>query len=185
MFQNLLNSETKDFDLMVFEMLPLYECFLPLAEKLGVPIIATFSLRPWLFIDTEFGNPHSLLVPSCLSSFSHKLTSFAERLRNTLEEIYAHIMMIYFWNPSINKVYQQYFPNYHSPKKQLSLLFSNNHASIFPTPVAPNVIDVSGIHLKPIKPLPQVRHFVLQDNTALLSSSPILLIFSVMLPTGK
>lgn len=161
MFQNLLNSESKIFDVMFFEMLPLWECFIPLAEKHDVPVIATFSMRPWLSVDSEFGNPHPLVVPSPMSSFPQRMTSIG-RLYNALEEIYTSTLMMYLWQPLIKKVHQEYFPNYNLQRNQLPLLFTNNHASIFSRATAPNVVDIPGIHLKPIKPLPQVRYLLLK-----------------------
>lgn len=155
MFQDLLHSKTKQFDVIFIEMLPFYECFLPLAEKLGVPIIATFSMRPWINIDTVVGNPHPLVIPNFLSPFPQKMV-FAERLINAWLDIYFTILVTHLWNPLIVEYYQQYFPNYNLKRNRLSLLFTNNHASIFSMPKAPNVIEIPGIHLKPVQPLPQV-----------------------------
>lgn len=148
---------------MFLELLPLWECFLPLAEKLGVPIIATFSMRSWLIVDWEFGNPHPLVVPSPMSPLPQRMTSIG-RLYNAVEEIYTSALMMYHWQPLVKKVHRKYFPNFNLRGNQLSLLFNNNHDSIFSRPTAPNVVDIPGIHLKPIKPLPQVGYPMLRND---------------------
>ena len=145
---------------MFFEVMPLYECFLPLAEKLGVPIIATFSMRTSPRVDNEFGNPVSIAIPGPQSSMPLR-SSFFGRIQNALEEIHMHIRTAQIWSPMIEKINQKYFPSYNLRRDQISLLFTNNHASIFSKATARNVIDIPGIHLKPVKPLPQVRYLQL------------------------
>lgn len=40
----------------------------------------------------------------------------------------------------------------------ISLLLVNTHYTMgYPRPFLPNIIEVAGMHMKPTKPLPQVR----------------------------
>lgn len=151
-------SSTKQFDVVFIQMLPMYECYLPIAKALRVPVIATLSFRPWADVDREFGNPHPYVYPHITMHVNQTRMTFWERCRN----VYNHLVMSFVYGflnqHAARAIYDQFQLDYDlTTDKRLSLLFSNNHPSIFPKAIAPNVIEIGGVHIKPSQPLPSVK----------------------------
>lgn len=153
-----MNSNEKHYDVMFTELIFMFPCFLPLAEKLNIPVIGTVTLRSWKFVDAVMGNPNNpAVVPGELSSFSDKMT-FLERLENFVKALYLDFIHNYAIPKKLNEIYNQFYTPDLLNKKQISLVFTNNHFTLLPRPMAPNIIDVGGIHVKPAKPLPEVSN---------------------------
>lgn len=134
----------------------MYKCYLPIAQKLGVPIIGTVTLRSSKMADAAIGFPDNpATIPHELSDSKLTMT-FIQRLRN----VWAHLIMDYFTYyvipTKVNQFYQKYFPDFKFQDEQISMVFYNFHASILPRPTIPNAVEVGGIHIQPAKPLPQV-----------------------------
>jgi len=91
-----------------------------------------------------------------------------ERFINTLAGIYWRIGQEFYNIPRQEAVMKEFF-NFTEPPPPLtellrktSLLLVNNHFSLnYPKPLMPNVIEVGGMHLRPPKELPEVRHAIL------------------------
>lgn len=141
---------------MFTEVLYMSECYLAVAKRLNIPIIATtacdLTSKYWAFLGYSF-NPS--IVPHRLSVHASKMT-FVERLKNTFEIMYIGFIEDQIIRPSVGKIYQNYYPDIDPFDLQLSLVFYNNYGSIFPRPTAPSIIQIGGIHLKPQQPLPKV-----------------------------
>lgn len=132
-----------------------YECFLPVADILNIPVIGTIPMRSWRNIEWIVGNPYNPAVtPHDISYQSHKMT-YIQRMKNSWD----CVVDIWFYNnvitPKVNKFYGNYFPTVTSRKK-LSLLFVNGHSALNPRPLIPTVINIGGIHVSLEKPLPEV-----------------------------
>jgi len=135
----------------------MYECYLPIAKKLNIPIIGTFSFHEYAIVDESIGNPHPLVLP-LVFHYSPKKMTFLQRLENA----YCHLRLkvYYTWEvmPQIKKFYEQHYPSFNlETDGDVSLLFINNHPSFFSRPMVPSLIEVGGIHIPPPKPLPQVK----------------------------
>lgn len=53
-------------------------------------------------------------------------------------------------------------------ERATNLALINSHPSFdYPQPLAPNVIDVAGLHIKEVKPVPKVSHNALNDRFGL------------------
>lgn len=156
--QKILNSPKKLFDVLIVDLvLYTFECFLPIAEKLNIPVIGTVCTKSWRNTESIMGNPYNpAVVPFDLSYYSNKMT-FVQRLRNTIDyllDVAFHKYVIY---PKLEMLYQKYFPNTTvAGRKKPSLLFLNSNPVLTPRPLVPNVINVGGIHMQPVKPLPDV-----------------------------
>lgn len=151
-----MHSKEKHFDVMFTELLSFYPCFLPLAEKLNIPVIGTITLRSWKHADSAVGNPYNpAVIPTELSYFSDQMT-FMQRLKNFGESLYLDFQYNFVIPRILDKIYNQFYTPDLLYKKQISLIFANNHYTLLPRLSVPNIINVGGVHVKPAKPLPQV-----------------------------
>ncbi len=141
---------------MFVEMVTLYECYLPVAQKFAIPVIGTLSLRARLMVDYEQGNPHPLVIPFLFRPHPVRM-SFYQRIQNFFDEMQFEFIRQFKVIPKLQKFYQIHFPGYDlSKNKEISFLFTNQHSSIFPTATAPITAEIGGIHVKPSNPLPPV-----------------------------
>ncbi len=143
---------------MFIHVLTTHECFLPLAEKLNIPVIATGTWPLFRRSDFSIGaqtNPS--VVPLDFGEFSDQMTFF-QRLKNAWEFLAIEYHYYFDVAPHLNQIYDKFYPQNLVRKKKFSLLFTNHHPSIMPRESLPTVIDIGGIHVNPVKPLPQVFH---------------------------
>ncbi len=156
-FKDLLRSPEKKFDVLFVQLLPMYECYLPIAHELRIPVIGTFSARPWAEVEVELGNPHPIIYPFIFSSFATKMTLY-QRLVNAVDHVTMQYIYKFVLPSMLQQFFQKHFPAYDlRASKEISLLFTNNHPVLFPKPVVPNEIEIGGVHLKPPKSLPEVN----------------------------
>lgn len=158
--QDLLSSTSTKFDIMFVHMLPMYECYLPIAKKYEIPVIGTIAFRQFMSIDQAIGNPHHLTLPFT-SSANPKVMTFFQRLQNTCYHLLIKAFFDFEISAALEGFFEQYYPTFvkNDVEDRISLLFSNNHPSILSKPLAPNVIEIGGIHIAKSKPLPEVRKF--------------------------
>lgn len=148
------------YDILFVELMPGYECFLPLAEKFKIPVIGTFSFRPWIPIVDVIGESHPLVTQSFWLPLPRKL-GFFQRLQKVYLDLYTSLLIKYIWEPSLTEFYEAYFPSFNLQRhRAISVLFCSNYAGLFPTQLIPKVVEVAGIHMTPGKPLPQVSSCV-------------------------
>lgn len=148
------------YDIVFLELTLGYEYYLPLAEKFGIPVIGTISFRPSVHSDDVFGDSHPLAVPSMFLPLPRKM-GFFQRLWNVFDNLHTSLLIKYFLEPSLANFYEEYFPDFNVQfNRNISLLFCNNHVSLFSTPLTPKVVEVAGIHLVPVKPLPEVSNIM-------------------------
>lgn len=146
---------------MFTELILTTECYLPIAQRQNIPIIATLLFELRYMYQARLGNPyHPSVIPHALSTYGSKMT-FVQRLRNTIETMYLDFLVTVLIKSYIEKFYQKYYPNDDPWVEKLSLLFLNSHSSISPFPNVPGIIEIGGVHLKAPQPLPQVstKHF--------------------------
>ncbi|KAK7574042.1 hypothetical protein V9T40_011233 [Parthenolecanium corni] len=147
---------TGNFDIMFVEMLPLFQCFLPLAKKSGIPVIGTMSLCSFMGPDLILGNPRNPSILPAMSSVVHTEMSFYERIENVIEEV--KMKVFYFIEKQFKeKLFKELSSNQDLFNYAISLLFVNNHESILPTAQMPNTINIGGIQVKSalLQPLPE------------------------------
>lgn len=136
----------------------MYECYLPIAEVLDVPIIITSAFRWFQYADLAVGNPRN---PSSLPfefTFTPKKMSFFNRLENTFNQVALHGFYYFIERPMLNRFYATHFPNFDLGKsRKVSAVFFNSHPSIFSRPLVPNAFEIAGVHISPeSNPLPLV-----------------------------
>lgn len=137
----------------------MFECFLPIADQLHVPVIGTISTRSWRYTEWIMGNPYNpAVIPFELSYNPVKMTFF-QRMNNLWDCFVDHLYVNYVIYPKVEEFYRQWFPETPvSGRKKPSLLFVNGQTVLNSRPLLPTVINVGGIHVKQEKPLPKVRH---------------------------
>lgn len=159
-FQRLI-SRNISFDLIIFEMFT-DNVFLTFSKKQwNVPMIGFTSCYPFPFVFEHFGvyeNPS--YMPSYYGGFSREM-NFYERLLNT----WFQLQMVYFFKfrqePRTEEIFKNISEEYKFSKtrvsRDVSLLFSHSHFSLLRSvPLPPQVVEVGGIHIQPLKPVPQV-----------------------------
>lgn len=155
---------------MFVHMLPMYQCYLPIAKKFDIPVIGTITFRQFMSIDEAVGNPHHLTLPftSCANP---KVMTFFQRLKNTAYHLIVKAFYDFEIKAAVGEFLKQYYPSSGIDfDHNISLLFSNNHPSILAKPLAPNVIEVGGIHISRSNPLPEVsilRHSLFSKESFL------------------
>ncbi|XP_055841744.1 UDP-glycosyltransferase UGT5-like [Episyrphus balteatus] len=149
------------------------EFLLGVAAHFKCPVIMSFTVRPFPYVNKLMGNPLELsYVPSLVGGGKQPM-GFFDRLKNFLfivffengiEEIYGQ------WRQSV--LYRENFPSekypsYENMKKNVSLVFINHHFSQSPIrPDVPTMIEIGGIQIKDTpSPLPQDLKSILDNAT--------------------
>ncbi|XP_065225367.1 UDP-glucosyltransferase 2-like [Planococcus citri] len=164
--QKILKSNERLYDVVFVEIGFVYKCFLPIADKMKVPVIGTIAIRTWLFGDYATSNPnHPAYIPHELTVQNWKLNHVFGRIIN----VWNHIAVAWYKNFVVPPLIEKCLQNHADKLEHLGkyehmepdLIFYNNHESILPKPSNPNIINIAGIHVKDSKPLPKhIQKFI-------------------------
>lgn len=141
---------------MIIQLLMMYECYLPLAQKLDIPVVGIAAARTWRLADLAVGNPFNPAVLRHEYSEYSPSWTFIDRLRNVFTTLQMDIFHYLSIQPAVDRIYRQYYGLDFKIEKKISSMFINNHASFVSRPSVPNVIDVGGIHVNPANTLSAV-----------------------------
>lgn len=155
--KQLINS-TEEFDLVINDLF-INDVFAAFANKFNAPLISMVSsvLLPWA--NYRVANPDNpAYIPNFFSPYSNNMC-FKERLLNTINYILTNIASIFYLRKS-DIIVKQHFGNDYPPLedilKNTSLLMVNSFPVLTGArPTVPQVVQIGGIHLKPVKRLPQ------------------------------
>lgn len=152
---------TQKFDLVLIEIAAT-KCFVPLAFAFEAPVIGVVAGAVSFYDFDGFignaGNPS--YVPAMMSGLSPKM-NFFQRFSNTYYFCLHWLFRVYYTVKG-NGVAQRYVtdtPTIGQLFNNVSLIFYNSHFTFLPQSLAPNTIEIAGIHMKKPKPLPLVRDF--------------------------
>lgn len=136
----------------------MYECYLPLAEKLKIPVIGTSSLASIPAVDSAVVNPRHIAVDPFETALLGRQMTFLERLKNSYYYAIDFYVDKFVMKPKMNNFLAKYYQKIDTNEKKISLIFANSHPSLFPKPVVPSIVNVGGIHLgmTTTQPLPIV-----------------------------
>ncbi|XP_046751365.1 uncharacterized protein LOC124414461 [Diprion similis] len=165
------NSGLK-FDLLMIEML-YWPAILPLAERLGVPVVGVASFGLPIHLQYGIGNP---IMPSHPAHWDSKIKVFGksslwERLQNFVD---AWRFVHYYRTDYLSRqqaIAREYFgsdvPDVADIEKNVSVIFVNQQAPIsFVRPNIPKIIDIGGFHIsETVKPLSKNLRKILNDAT--------------------
>lgn len=157
-----LPQNLPNFDVMFVELMPMNQCFIPLARKIGIPVIGTLSFRSFLNVDKAVGHVRNPSVLPAELFYVNVKMSFYERLINLVNEITQMIGYL-LEKRKAEKLFDDLFPKKESQNLDIALVFINNHASLQFTASAPNVVNIGGLLVKSAKlnSLPEVSPYTL------------------------
>nr|WHM27969.1 UDP-glycosyltransferase family 469 member A1 [Frankliniella occidentalis] len=149
------------FDLVIAELFFFQEAFITLGHHFKAPVVAINPFGASQFINELSGNPvNPSWVPSPFLGFSDRM-SFIQRAINAFLHVGTHLSYFYYNLPLQEEIAKQYFPDVPHVEEllraNLALTLINNHFTlVYPTPMAPNVIEIGGIHIPQKRnPLPK------------------------------
>ncbi|XP_028130309.1 UDP-glycosyltransferase UGT5-like isoform X2 [Diabrotica virgifera virgifera] len=166
-FQSLLKT-TEKFDAILLEDFNT-DCYMRAASKFKVPIIAMSSsgILPWSW--SRYGSPiNPSISPNIMLPLTDKMT-FLERVENTIVTVVDNLIFKYHRREKDRQVVKRNLSdvsedleNYDS---YVSLMLANVHYTLTsPRQLAPNVIEVGGLHIKNPKPLPMDLKKWIEDS---------------------
>lgn len=155
--QDALNSEEKLYDVMLIDLIIAYRCYMYVAQKLNIPVIGTVTPITSTFVEFDMNylnNP--AVIRFEFFNFPLKMTFF-QRVKN----VWSRLMIYYFYYyrvpAQLNQFVREHFPRMNSSSQNdISLIFHNSHASIFPRQGVQNVVEIGGVHITPANLIPQV-----------------------------
>ncbi|XP_044267725.1 UDP-glycosyltransferase UGT5-like isoform X1 [Tribolium madens] len=155
--QGLINSDEK-FDVVIVEQFN-NEAHKAFASHFKAPLILFSTIGASSWVNPLVGNSQPLAyVPEPLLSYSSEMT-FNQRLINTIMYSIQQLCFHWYLVPQQNKLVKKYFPSNLELDDVLynaSIVLLNSHPSLNqPVPYVPNMIDVGGFHVQPVKKLPK------------------------------
>ncbi|KAK3927004.1 UDP-glycosyltransferase UGT5 [Frankliniella fusca] len=165
-----LNKPGQKYDLVIAELFFFQEAFVGLGHQFNVPVVAINPFGASQFINEHAGNPvNPAWVPSPFLGFSDRMTFF-ERAINTLFHVVTDLSYTFINLPKQQEIVDRYWPG--APpvddmlRSNLALTVINNHFTlVYPMPMAPNVVEIGGIHI------PQKRNPLPKDLQEFLDSA--------------
>ena len=129
-----------------------------------VAIPVTMINTNFNFFETfKVGNPLPLsYIPDFNLGYTSRMT-FWQRLENTIYGLADEINHRFFYIPMQDKIMRKFFgddlPPLDEMVKNTSLVLVNHHYSLgYPRPNLPNMVEVGGFHINPVKRLPDVSN---------------------------
>jgi hypothetical protein len=118
------------------ELFLMFECYLPIAEKLDIPVIGTVATRTWKPADYAARIPSNLAsIPLEMIDLSAPKMTFFERFKNVAYNMIVAYNYLYVAGNRIEGFYKQHFGEKSSYQKKISLVFSNSHPALLPRPL--------------------------------------------------
>jgi len=154
-----LLKSSSEFDLLITEHFN-HELSLAFAFKFHIPFIlmSSCNLLPWN--EHVVGQPYSLAIkPVTLTNFSPKM-AFSDRVMNVISNFIQILSYTYVIRKRDEEIIKKNL-NMDVSLDQLvlnaSLIFVNTHFTMFePKPFVSSIVEIGGIHIKPIQDLPVV-----------------------------
>ncbi|KAK5648765.1 hypothetical protein RI129_003657 [Pyrocoelia pectoralis] len=147
------------FDLIIIDI-TIEQCLYPLIERFkNPPVVAVtpFLLPPVL--SHLFGNPlQAAYMPYYNTKHTDRM-SFLERITNFFLIHFEILYRKYIGIPAESKLAKKHFgeniQSFDEVEKNISILISNYDPILsFPLALPPNIIPAGGLHIEPVKPLP-------------------------------
>ncbi|XP_046661719.1 UDP-glucosyltransferase 2-like [Homalodisca vitripennis] len=186
--ERVLKLLEEKFDLVILEIFAA-DCFTYYPYKMKVPFINFISstVLPWATERTGLPDNPSY-IPNYFVSYRPDMTFF-QRTFNTVSLYFMKIFYKYesefsAWRIA-EDVFDEKLPPMDEINRQTSLIFVNSHFTLSQSrPFTPNVIEVGGIHIKDVQPLPKdIKDFLDGANEGvILMSFGSLVLFSSLPP---
>lgn len=157
--RELYNQSEDAYDLIVTETCNT-DLYLALIERFRAPFIAWTTSPMFVWSADRMGaSSHPAYIPVLMTPYGIKM-DFVERIYNTLLRSMAFYKYYTDSLISSQEIASKHYES-SSPLIELvlrtSFLFVDTHYAVWGNrPLPPNVIEVGGLHIKPIKPLKEV-----------------------------
>lgn len=159
--RQLLEGDNK-FDIALLEHFS-SDCSLAVVKKYNCSVVRLHSTMLFPWTGTRHGYPSNpSYIPNTQLWFSDRMTFF-ERLENTvvttIQSLYFNNIVLYRNNELVGHYFGKEAKTLFQDIYRDSLLLVNSHYSLtFPRPMLPNIIEIGGVHLKNLNPLPPVSY---------------------------
>jgi len=150
----------EQFDLVLTEHFLSESVSAGFAHRFKAPLALISPFQPNLWMNFPVGNPEPpSYIPDTFLVLTDRMT-FTERLTNTVFTWINELFYKCLYLPAQDRLMRKYFGDDLPPLKNIikntSLILVNHHFSLaFPRPYVPNMVEVAGMHIKPLKPLPK------------------------------
>ena len=151
---------SQKFDVVITEIFGA-DCDAVFSYLLQAPLISVIASANLPWASERVGNPENPAYDThVLISYTEQLT-FAQRLINFAFHLYTSFTMRYY-NAVTTALNRDHFgshvPSVEKVLQNTSLIFVNSHFTVdTPRAFVPNTVEIGGIHLPPVKPLPKVN----------------------------
>lgn len=157
--QKMIHNDSEQFDLVMVEWL--HPAMATLSAKFKCPLVGVSSLELLDVLSMDIGNPiHPVMNPNFFLPFIKEL-SLWDRITSIDFSIWLRLHFeneVYPFSDQLAKKYiGENIPPIKEIARNLSMMFiSSNKLFCKPRANIPTIIEFSGIHVKPPKPLPKV-----------------------------
>ena len=169
--QNLMNRSDIEFDLVISNQF-FHDSCLMFAHMYNAPILTVGTYGYSDFMDRAMGflTPWPF-VPHYILTYNDDM-NFMERFYSVSLSVVDMIFRNYYYMPVQEALAKKHFgklthikkplPSVAALEKSISVMLINDHRSISPPrPLMPGLIDIGGMHIKPVKPLPaDIKKFI-------------------------
>lgn len=154
--------QARPYELVITELLA-SRCDLYLAAHLGVPHVAVVSSQMLTWYQHLFDSPAIPSYVATLHTPHPTPRTFLQRLWNTVDYVTITAYARYS-DAGATAMGRDRFGTHHPDAETLlrnvSMVFLNTHSNFdLHKPIATNFKEIGGIHLKPLKPLPNVSTY--------------------------
>lgn len=157
--KEIMDSDEK-YDLVLTEFFNT-NCVLSVLDKIKAPVVGMSScgVMPWF--NSFFANPDNpSYIPNLILDNSNEM-NFIRRVENTVVLLYTKAYYRIVLSQLGNAAAKRYIPSSHGNLDRYfydsSLLLVNTHFSLHgAVPFVPNIIEVGGLHIGKLSPLPHV-----------------------------
>lgn len=162
---NIISSNVT-FDLIMYEMFN-DDVFLGFSHKFKAPVIAISSCYMFPWVPDRFGIPaNPSYVPDFYSGGYSKHMNLYQRVKNTFYKTIGRLFFHFILKAKLTDLIRKHFGEDIPPVDQLfkhiSIYFVNTHFSFYGgQPLPPQVVDISGVHLKQPTTLNKVPNYPL------------------------
>lgn len=160
--KKIIQDPNEKFDLVLNEWL-LFPSTFAFGTRFNCPIVGLSSFGLNLHGHDSIGNPtHPVYNPDFYLPYSHNL-NFWQRVYSVIYSVWYRFYFNFKLLPQHDAIAKKHFggnfPYLTDALKRISFVFiSENPVYTGAKPRVPALIDISGLHIKPPNPLPQVSH---------------------------
>ncbi|XP_049964203.1 UDP-glucosyltransferase 2-like [Schistocerca serialis cubense] len=156
-----LRDTPAHYDLVIAEIFH-GDCLVPFAHVFRAPLVGIVSSVAFPWVYDRVGNPDHPAYSECYYAAMTAPFSFLERLENAAWHVALRLGDWWFSQRPIDALARDFFgpdaPAASSVARSSSLVLVNSHHSVNePRPTVPAIVEVGGLHIKEVQPLPEVR----------------------------